>query len=219
MVVYMQISVAEAAARLGVTPRAVQKAIQSGGLSASRVGRIWLLDEQEIAVPRPSSRPMSQRVAWAFLDLLDGGPASAVAPSERSRLRVKRKQLLIESDPAALLRALLPKRSERMQLRVAEADLEELRVDPRLVLSGISDPRSRMSASSQVEGYVRQDVARDLQLDFRMSSRGAPNVVIRSVPAAVLPVRASLPMVAADLADWGGPREAAAAAALIHRLS
>jgi excisionase family DNA binding protein len=215
----MQVSVMEAASRLGVSPRAVQKAIQGGSLPASRVGRIWLIDEQDLAVARPSSRPMSQRISWAFLDLLDGGPASAAAPSERTRLRAKRRNLLEAQEPAALLRAWLPKRAERMLFRIADADLAELSADPRLVVSGASDPRSRMSARSQVEGYVSREHMRALQAEFRMSDRGAPNVVLRLAPAAVLPARASAAMVAADLADWGGLREAAAAAALLRRLS
>jgi len=82
-----------------------------------------------------------------------------------------------------------------------------VRVDPRIVLSGVSDHRSGISAPDLVEGYVLQrnieEVIRDHLLVPAGSSRA--NVLLRV--ADTLPERLPWLIVAADLAD-GGPREA-----------
>jgi excisionase family DNA binding protein len=59
------LTVTEAAARLGVTPRRVQALIQAGRLKATRFGRAWQLREATVAAfkrqpegwPRGKSRP------------------------------------------------------------------------------------------------------------------------------------------------------------------
>ena len=53
------ITVAKAAALLGVTPRRVQALITSGKLPAQRIGRDYLIDpgDLELLERRPSGRP------------------------------------------------------------------------------------------------------------------------------------------------------------------
>ena len=88
----MNLTTAEAAEALGVTPTRVRALVQSARLQAVRVGRRLLIDagsveKQRIASSGRTPRAMSQSIAWAAADLLDGGTAPWITASERSRLR------------------------------------------------------------------------------------------------------------------------------------
>lgn len=216
----MEISVGEAADRLGVSARRVRERIAAGDLQARRVGRAWVLEEAQLARSERLGRPMSRRVAWAFLDLLAGGKGEGVSQPEQSRLRGKRRQLFASPIPAVLLRSWLPARAEVQRYSAAAADLPALRGDARLVLSGISDPRSGMAAASVVEGYVAAEHVDDLVKDYLLSRRGEANVIFR-VPddAGRIPRPVPLPVVLADLADHDGPRESAAVERLLRELA
>ena len=216
----MEISVGEAADRLGVSARRVRERIAAGDLQARRVGRAWVLEEAQLERSGRLGRPMSPRVAWAFLDLLAGGDGEGVSQPEQSRLRSKRAQLFASPIPAALLRSWLSARAGVQRYSAAAADLPALRGDARLVLSGLSDPRSGMAAANLVEGYVSGQHIDGLVKDYLLSSRGEPNVILH-VPDAdrriARPV--PLPLVLADLADHDGPRESAAVERLLRELA
>ncbi len=210
----------EAAARLGVSERRVRERIAVGDLRARRVGRAWVLEEAQLARSDRLGRPMSRRVAWAFLDLLAGGSGDGVTQPEQSRLRRKRELLLSSSNPAALLRSWLPSRALVQRWSAAAADLPALRDDERIVLSGLSDVRSGLAAASVVEGYVVARDLDDLVEEYLLSARGEPNVVVHVLDedrAVSRPL--PLPVVLADLADHDGPREAAAVERLLRHLS
>ncbi|WP_019876597.1 helix-turn-helix domain-containing protein [Sporichthya polymorpha] len=215
----MEVSVGEAAVRLGVSGRRVRERIASGDLRARRIGRAWVVDEAQLGRSPRVGRPMSRRVAWAFLDLLAGGVGEGVSQPEQSRLRKKRSLLLEASDPASLLRSWLPARAEVRRYSAADADLPALREDARIALSGVSDMRSGMAAAGVVEGYVGDDEVDNLVADFLLSERGEPNVILHVLQedrpvAAPVP----LPLLLADLADHDGPRERAAVARLLRDL-
>jgi excisionase family DNA binding protein len=57
------LSVTQAAARLGITPGRVVQLIARGDLPAERLGRMWLLDPQVVAVftPRPTGYPKGRK--------------------------------------------------------------------------------------------------------------------------------------------------------------
>jgi excisionase family DNA binding protein len=215
----MELSVAEVAERLGVSPRRVRERIELGDLSARRIGRSWVVEETQLAGSARVSRPMSVRVSWAFLDLLAGGRAESVSQPERSRLRRKQEQLISAgADGPALMRSWLRRRAAPLWLSVASSDLEDLKADERVVPSGVSDPRSGVSAADLVEGYVdRRDLAA-VQSDFLLSAKGSHNVLFHVVDGPVPSSPVPLPVLIADLADHDGPRENAAAAALIRQL-
>ena len=63
-------------------------------------------------------------------------------------------------------------------------DVGQLRADPRLGLSGVSDPRVGLSSSAQMEAYVARDdllgLADDYFLDLDQRP-DAPNVVLHVV--------------------------------------
>lgn len=216
----MEISVGEAADRLGVSARRVRDRIASGDLRARRVGRAWVLEESQLARSERLGRPMSARVAWAFLDLLAGGKGEGVSQPEQSRLRGKRAQLFASPVPAALLRSWLSSRAGVQRFSAAPADLPALRDDERVVLSGLSDPRSGIAAANVVEGYVAAHHVDDLVKDYLLSNRGEPNVIFH-VPDGGRPVPrpVPLPVVLADLADHDGPRESAAVERLLQELA
>lgn len=215
----MEISVGEAAVRLGVSERRVRERIAAGDLRARRVGRAWVVDEAQLGRSERVGRPMSRRVAWAFVDLLAGGKGEGVSQPEQSRLRKKQALLLASSDPASLLRSWLPVRADVRRLSAASADLPALRNEARIALSGLSDMRSGIAAAGIVEAYVAACDIGDLAEEYLLSERGEPNVILhvlederrlsRPVPLAV---------VLADLADHDGPRESAAVERLMKEL-
>src|SRR4051812_43271646 len=68
----VEIGVQEAAARLGVSDRRVRALIDSERLAARRAGGRWLIDEAGLSGGVVASRPMSPRMAWAFIVALSG---------------------------------------------------------------------------------------------------------------------------------------------------
>lgn len=87
----MELSVAEAAERLHLDESRVRQLVNAGDLPARRVGKVWLLDGDAVVLmsqrARPEGRPMSERRAWALLDLLAGGDAPWLAAPARSQVR------------------------------------------------------------------------------------------------------------------------------------
>jgi hypothetical protein len=152
---------------------------------------------------------MSSRNAWALAQLLDGAELEHLAPSERWRLREMRNALAHHSNPEHMVEAWLRMRARRI-LRAAP-DLARLRSDPRLVLSGVSDPRSQIAAPQLFEGYVSLANFDDLELDHLLSPASAAdgNVVLHVVaePAHVPSGPVPRLALAADLAEWGSWRE------------
>ena len=207
----MVVGVSEAATALGVSRQRVLQLIADRRLRAERVGRVWAIDEVELARHRaPVGRPLSSAMAGAFLQLAAGRrPDVGAREVERLRDRMTRLVGAVDSgdDVAGLLRSWLPRRAERLELSVADADLAEVGADARLVLSGLSDPRAGMSAARVVEGYVRESDAAAFHADhFAVPSNrpGHANLVVHVAPL-VPPVSAVL--VAADLSDHRGVRE------------
>lgn len=150
---------------------------------------------------------MSGRMAWA---LLDPSQMPGLSPAERSRIRSRVRQL---EDPE-LLSDWVRRRSARQRLYSAEP--HDVQQDSRLFLSGISDFRSMMSAGHQVEGYVLASEVEQLMDDYLLFEPSSPqeaNIFLHVVDQ--LPREVSPLLIAADLADHGGPRELGQAERLI----
>jgi excisionase family DNA binding protein len=232
-----QISVAEAARRLGVGVARVHQRIADGSLPATRIGAQWVIEEAAlIAVSeRVSGRPLSRRSARALiaLSLGDQDAIQGYAPAERSRARERLQRLLAPSIErseaevhalAVLLRAWLGMRAERRRYRVSPGDLTDLRKDGRLVQSGVSHPRSGISAGDVIEGYVGVSHIDEIVLDYLLSSvtSGREANVILHVVADGMPRAADvhgLLVLAADLVEHRGPREEARAFDLLRQLA
>jgi excisionase family DNA binding protein len=214
MVPYL--SVRDAAERLNISPRRVRALIDDGRLAADRVGGRWLIDAADLASlmrhRRSGGRPLSSRNAWALLADLSGRTAAAHVP-ERSYYRLRE----LRNDGDRLVRALseAEPRSVQHSWRVLRSDLERLRNDPRLVLSGLSanargvDVREQRERD-QLDAYVNAGDLSDLEHSLKpeKGSRNA-NLLLR-VPRDGLWIlneaRAPAAVAAADLLPHDDPR-------------
>jgi excisionase family DNA binding protein len=236
-----QVSVSEAAKRLGVGVSRVHQRIADGSLPAVRIGSQWILDEAALSAAADSSRPgrpLSRRSAWALVAVSQPDPAAleALAPAERSRAR-KRLDCLLASSPvrgesseaevhmvALLLRSWLRNRAERHLYRASPRDLPDLREDNRVVLSGLSHPGSGIASGNVVEGYVSADDVRAVMDDYLLSSVPVDkdaNVVLHVVSVISLDVMGDIAplLLAADLAEHRGPREESRAVEILKAVA
>ena len=243
-----KLSVSEAAERLGVNVQRVHQLIAESSLPAERVGRQWVIEEADLVRldRRPPGRPLSAKSAWslAIVAAVDAGsPAverasaaaqSSIAAPDRSKARARLRALLDESlshrsdeeeaalSLAASLRALLQNRAERHAFRAAPRDLEDLRSDSRVMLSGVSLPGSGIASGDIVEGYIAAGEL-DGVIDAYLLSGARPvdaNVVLHAVAdPAHLDVHFKLDnwiVLAADLAEHHRPREVARAVEIVR---
>jgi excisionase family DNA binding protein len=225
-----QISVAEAAHRLGVTVPRVYGRISDGSLRATRIGSHWVIEESDLraaAESRLPGRPLSERSAWALIALsqADHQALSLLAPAERTRARERLVHLLAPAEPseervqetATLLRSWFRNRAGRVGYRAAPRDLPALRADARLTPSGLSHPQSGLASGDLAEGYVNAadiDAIIDDHLLSPAPSDKEANVILHTTTHAVREVSPLL--LAADLADHRRPREEARAAELLR---
>lgn len=235
-----QISVAEAAERLGVGVSRIHQRISAGSLRAERVGSQWVIDEGSLAAVLGSGmpgRPLSARSAWALVaySQADQPGIAALGPMERSRARDRLRRLLAQSvsyveqpeaqtrTTASLLRSMLRNRAQRRLYRASARDLPDLRLDERLTLSGLSHPRSGIASGDFVEGYLAADhvdtVVEDYLLSPAIADKDA-SVIVHVAPAVVLDrIDGIAPLLlSADLAEHRRPREEARAVELLHQI-
>jgi excisionase family DNA binding protein len=228
------VSVAEAARRLGVSVPRIHQRIADGSLSAERIGSQWVVDELSLlraAERRTPGRPLSARSAWALVAMSedDREALAELAVAERERARVRLERLLAhvavppqrEADmqrTASELRSLLGKRASRELRKVADADLVGLRQDSRWQ-SLITTATSGI-AMLDVDGYLAVGDLRSLTEDFLLmpASRDA-NVVIHVLPEGQKAHPQSKLLLAADLAERRGPREESRAVELLCQIA
>ena len=209
----MEIGLAEAARMMGVSAVRARQLARGGRLRARRVGGHWLVDEASLPSAPRRGRPMSPRIAWALVEMSGGSSADWIEPRESYRLRRALDRLVADDQPEMLLRSWLASRAERRLLSAPEVDA--LRADPRLVLSGLSDERSGLSAAADVEAYVRAEDAAAVRRDHLLVDAGSDANVILHVSPMVPDSPVPVLLLAADLADHDGPRELARARELI----
>lgn len=209
----MEVSVPEAARLMGVSVARARQLAAQGRLRARFVGGRWLVDAASLPSAPRRSRPMSQRMAWAFLLLSDGRKPDWIEPRESYRLRRALDRLAADDEPELLLRSWLASRADRR--RLSAPDAQALRSDARLVPSGRSDDRAGLSAAADVEGYVLADDAEAVIRDHLLVDAAPSTDVVLHVSPLLPEVPVPLLLVAADLADHDGPRELARARDLI----
>lgn len=220
-----RMSVAEAAERLDVGPQRVHQRIRDGSLPAERIGGRWVIDERDlrrVADSRKPGRPLSERSAWALVAVASGDRSwlEGLSAPDRSRARSRLHALLRaaedvddEREVASLLSSALRNRAARRCFRAAVPDLPDLRGDHRILRSGLSDPDSGLSAGDVVEGYLPIDDLEDVVRDYLLSEvdRDSANIVLHVVSSGAQPQqlgeRARKLLLAADLAQYDGPRE------------
>lgn len=207
----MAIGVLEAAERLGVSRQRVLQMIADQRLPAQRIGRVWSINEVDIARHRvPLGRPLSINMTRGLLELA-AGVRPELSSRDISRLRAHIARLVheVSSDgrPGSLLRSWLPRRAIRHEMSVADVDLPEALADERLVISGVSDQRAGMSSPHMGEGYVNEQAARSFFNDYfvvETDDRVRANIIVH-VSLVVPPITPLV--IAADLADYRAGRE------------
>ncbi|AGZ46036.1 helix-turn-helix domain-containing protein [Actinoplanes friuliensis] len=220
-----QISVAQAARRLGVSVSRIHQRIADGSLGAVRVGSQWVIDEASLLPLEEANspgRPLSLRSIWGLLalSLSEEDVLAAFAPVELSRNRDRLRRLLAEPDPAPLLRLWFRNRADRRRYRASPRDLPGLRTDTGLTPAGLSHPDSHMQANDLVEAYVplaRVDAVVDDHLLSPATTDRDSNVILH-VAASTFDDLSGPLLLAADLADHRRPREEARAAELLREI-
>lgn len=215
-------STKSAARRLGVTPARVRALIHAGHLQAARVGRDWLIPDEDLAAlarrPRPAThRPFSARVAWAAAQEAAGATSPWVSSSERSRVRGR----LRDGSSTDVWRARLARRAASLQrYKIHSENLQGLLDDDRAherALTGV------VSADLEVVGGSHLLWSMSSDLDGLVRAHGllqssSPNVALRCLPEGVgLHPGARVPLLiaAADLCDEGDARSVRAGERLL----
>jgi len=157
----VELSVAEAAERLQLDESRVRQLVNAGDLPARRAGKLWLLDGDAVALmsrrARPQGRPLSERRAWALLDLLAGGDAPWLAAPARSQVRsVLRRMASLGADE---WRAALRNRGQRVPVGGHPAAVR------RLVQSSEAVPAGPHEASAHGLDLVALSARPEVYLD------------------------------------------------------
>lgn len=159
MVGGLQLSVREAAERLGVSPAAVRQRIAGGELPAVKLGRDWRVDEREVLrVARRgdgAGRPLSPAMAWAVLLLASGDESAAdrLAGAPRYRARVRQ---WMQEHPLAQHAGRLRERARREVFDAHPSELSRLRDRAAVLLTGPSaaDVVGLIGEAQEIELYA-----------------------------------------------------------------
>lgn len=211
----MTVTTGDAAERLGVSPRQVQRLIASGELAAERTaGDAWLVDAlalNALVRARPSrGRPWTAPTAWAALWWLSGLDVDWLGGRTEARLRIRLRSL----DASDLVLA-CRRRATTHRLRASASFLAPLR--DQVALTGASATSlttfDLTADESRVDAYCAAGSVGDLTARFHLTPDTRGNVTLRETAlAAVVRDRPTMPtaVVALDLAESVEPRERAA---------
>lgn len=204
-------TLADAAKRLGVSPRQAQRLAATGVLTRAAGTAVTSQSVVTALASRPErsrlTRAWSAQTAWAALALLAGRDdlARGIGQAQLSRLRAR----LRDATPESLASSL----RMRASVHRYEAHPSALaRLAPEVTVTGKGDDEGTLAPRSTpgVDGYLTTaDVAR-LIADFALAPAvGTPNVVLRATDYAhVNAIAASgAALLGADLAESVDPRE------------
>jgi excisionase family DNA binding protein len=213
----------DAAERLGVSRRQVQRLIASGELAAQRTaGDAWLVDAlalNALARARPSrGRPWTAETAWAALWWLSGLDVDWLGGRTEARLRDRLRSLSANDLVLAARR-----RATAHHFRASASFLAPLRAE--VVLTGASATSPAVfdltSDESRVDAYCAAGSAGDLAARFHLAPAARGNVTLReTLLTPVVRDRHAMPtaVVALDLAESVEPRERAAGRRVLEGL-
>lgn len=217
------VGVAEAARRLGVTPRRVRQMISDRRLPAGRVGRVWAIDERDLNAVRrrPAHRPWKPASAWAVLAAADGPPSESLAAYERHRA-LKRLQSGLRN-----IVTLLSERADRRTFYAHPADVERIIATSGTVRTAASAAEEHdidLVGPGPAEAYVSESALEGIVARFHIEERSErPNLVLRVVDDACWPfpdgaVAASRAVAAVDLLESDDDRARRAGTKLLESL-
>lgn len=215
----------EAARRLGVGMRQVERLLAAGDLTrVGTVGRAALIDATSVhrlgtrGVRR--GRPWSAETSSAAVDLLTAGETGRLGSTERSRLISRLRHMSAED----LVRAIWGRASVR-RYRASTSFIDRIRQEVTLTGSSAVDADGAIAgqfglAAAQrleVDGYVDSATAQQLIARFHLVDDARGNVTLRVTDNEQGGRRiASTVIVALDLAESLDSRERAAALALLR---
>ncbi len=188
------LSVSEAAARLGVSPRRVRALISSGQLDARKAGGRWLIDPAPTELRRDRrgdrGRPLSTASAWYLLKLA-ASPGQLVDSVDHHlgsrRTRQRNRQRIGRNRVGELLGRLAPRlgtRGRLHRLRAHPSDVPRILQDSTIVRTGVSaaaDYGADIVAPGVAEVYAPADRLPDLEAQYLLEHSGQPNVLLRAV--------------------------------------
>lgn len=223
MVEQSGVTVAEAAARLGVHPSRVRALIHAGDLTARSIGGRWFIDLQSVDVRTAqgtaSGRRLTPARAWGLLFLADEH-----RPIWLDSNAVWKLGRLLSEHGLDRLRPRLVDRGRRTAWRAHPSDVLRIREEPRLSRTGASSEAAASAgliASDLVDGYVTPDVQGSLVAAYGLRPSDQPNVVLRVVPPFSDPwplgPEAPTSVVAVDLTEDADPRTRAVGHSMIQR--
>lgn len=219
-----EMSTQEAAKRLGVSQRQIQRLVASHALRGEwTAGRTLLVDALDVnarkhSVEQTRGRPWSSDVAWGALWMLSGLEAFWLTATQRSRLHHRLGDLSVE---VVLTRC--RKRMSTSRYRATPSALAHLHRE--LVRSGASAHEllnvGLAASSSGVEGYCLERMRLDHVKHLALIADARGNVIVH-VPsrADVIDGRREMPLavIAADLAASNEVREREAGLVALRRL-
>jgi excisionase family DNA binding protein len=185
-----EVTVREAAEQLGVHQSRVRALLSAGTLHGRRVGSQWLISVDDVDLRKAligggaKSRAMSARTAWAAAALADGGQATWITASERSRLRSRLLRHGSDSALATYQRWLMSRQASITCYRLADVDLAELLRTEGVVATGLTAARAYelgLGTSGQADIYATADLARRLVKDFFLIASDQGNLTVRVV--------------------------------------
>lgn len=177
----MELSVAEAAELLHLDESRVRRLVNAGDLPARRAGKVWLVDGDAVALmsrrARPQGRPMSERRAWAALDLLAGGDAPWLAAPARSQVRsVLRRLVSLGPDE---WRAALRNRGESVPVAGHSAAVRRLIEASEAVPAGPQQASAHgldlVALSARPQVYLDANAWAELSKALRLSQGASPS--------------------------------------------
>ncbi|WP_069159792.1 helix-turn-helix domain-containing protein [Nocardia altamirensis] len=180
-----EMTTAQAAELLEVTPRQVARMASAGQLDVvRRVGRTLLVDASSVhrlvRQRRHPGRIWTQRMAWAALTLLSGSDPAWVSPAERTRLTHRLRRM--DADELAHL---TDNRATTHRFRGDPVAVHNLRAD--VALTGASATRhpywQRLELTSEttgVDGYVPATELAALVDHFDLIPDPAGEIVLRA---------------------------------------
>jgi excisionase family DNA binding protein len=200
-----QVSVGDAADKLGVTPARVRALIGAGALDAEKIGNRWLVSrssvERRLKGTHPSGRSFTPEHAWALLLQASGTDhlIRTLTRPEQSRLRqwLRRASIL---DLAPRLRT----RADAQRLRGHSGDIAALSKEEVIVLSGVSIAslcHFDIVAPGVAEFYASPATMDHLSQKYFLETSSNPNVIAHVVEASwpFLPGDRTVPCLVAAL--------------------
>lgn len=230
----MEISVADAAARLGLSEPRVRQLLQSGDLTGRKLGRSWLVSAEAVGQLRERERlpgrPLGPQRAWGLLSLLAGTRAPWLSPSARSQLEAG-KSRLADASPARW-QAALRGRCDVLYCQIHPAGIARLLSHDGVLPAGLAVVAERpfdlvLPPREIDQVYVDPEAwpAIGRALAVRKAGPGNPDVtsnLLVHLPKVPWPFgdRTELPdsVLAADLLDSSEPRAVRAGARRINEL-